>query len=96
MGEVKDEELASYYYACGKPVVSTNLPTAVPFVNLHNKTGLVVPPRNPDALAGAINELLASAELRRVYGENAKQRVEKEFTKEKMAKEVLIIYKEVL
>jgi rhamnosyl/mannosyltransferase len=30
----------------GKPVVSTELGTGTSFVNLHNETGLVVPPRD--------------------------------------------------
>ena len=49
---------------CGKPVVSTNLPTCVPFVNLHQKTGIVVLPKNSDALAQAINTLLEREDLR--------------------------------
>ncbi|MEK6647249.1 MAG: glycosyltransferase [Candidatus Firestonebacteria bacterium] len=80
---------------CGKPVVSTNLPTGVSFVNLHQKTGLVVTPKNSDALAQAINTLLEREELRKEYGENAKQRVEKEFTKEKMVDRILKLYNEI-
>jgi len=83
-------------FACGKPVVSTNLPTGVPFVNLNEKTGLTVPPRNTRALAYAINELLASAQLRRSYGQNGRARVQNEFTKEKMAEEVLRVYNEII
>ncbi|MCD6232366.1 glycosyltransferase, partial [Candidatus Aerophobetes bacterium] len=35
---------------CGKPMVSTNLPTEVPLVNKDAKTGIVVSPKNSDAL----------------------------------------------
>jgi rhamnosyl/mannosyltransferase len=79
-------------HACEKPVVSTDLPTGVTFTNLHKETGLVVPSRNPAALSVAINELLSSKELRQVYGQNGRQRVENEFTKEKMAEKVLMLY----
>ena len=120
VGELRDEELVCYYYACdvfvlpsnirsesfgivqleafacGKPVVSTNLPTGVPFVNLHHQTGLIVPPSSSQALAYAINKLLVSPELRKIYGENGKERVRKEFNKEKMAEEVLRVYKEII
>jgi glycosyltransferase involved in cell wall biosynthesis len=79
-------------FACEKPVVSTNLPTGVPFVNLDNKTGLVVPPKNSSALTSAIKLLLASQDLRMTYGKNARERVEKEFSNDKMATDILAIY----
>lgn len=79
-------------FACGKPVVSTNLPTGVTFVNLHGKTGLIVPPKDSRALAGAINRLLTSPNLCKKYGQHAKERVEKEFPQELMAQRVLKLY----
>lgn len=82
--------------ACGKPVVSTNLPTGVPFVNLHKHTGLIVPPEDSKALARAINTLLENQSLRREYGENARKRVEEEFTKEKMIERTLKLYDELM
>lgn len=42
----------------GKLVVSTNLPTGVPFVTQDEKTGIVVPPKDPETLAKAMNTLL--------------------------------------
>lgn len=81
--------------ACGKPVVSTNLPTGVPYANLDRVTGLIIPPASKDALSGAINELLKDDNQREEYGENGKKRVEKEFSKEAMAKRVLEVYKKV-
>ena len=50
---------------CGKPCVSTSLSTGVPFVNQDGKTGIVVPPKNPQALAEAINTLLDDPALRK-------------------------------
>jgi len=82
--------------ACEKPVVSTNLPTGVPYANLDRITGLVVPPESKRALSAAINELLDDANLRREFGKNGKMRVEKEFTKDAMARSVLHVYREVL
>lgn len=83
-------------HACSKPVVSTNLTTSVPFANLDGKTGLVVPPRSSEALAQATNKLLADSNLRKQLGEAGKQRVEKEFTREVMAKKVMEVYKGLL
>lgn len=79
-------------FACGKPVISTNLPTGVPYVNLHRKTGLVVAPRDSEAIAEAIEVLLASEEIRKNYGQNGRERLKQEFTKEIMYKEFLKIY----
>lgn len=83
-------------HSFGKPVVSTNLPTGVTFTNLHQKTGLVIPPHDSHYLKEAINLLLASKELRDKYGEYARRRVGDEFTKEKMAKEIANIYELVM
>lgn len=79
-------------FACRKPVVSTNLPTGVTFVNLHQKTGLIVPPKDSEALSQAINSLLKSPNLREQYGRYARERAEKEFTQELMAQRVLKLY----
>ena len=45
--------------AAGLPVVCTELGTGTTYVNLDGVTGLVVPPRDPEALAAAINALIA-------------------------------------
>lgn len=82
--------------ACGKPVVSTNLPTGVPYVNQHGKTGFILPPRDPEALARAINTLLDDPGLRENFGQYAKRRVEREFTMEIVAEKVLEIYEELM
>ena len=82
--------------ACAKPVVSTTLPTGVPFVNQDGKTGIVAPPKDPDALAKAINTLLKNPTLRGKYGNYAKERVKKESTKEVMVKRILEVYREIV
>jgi rhamnosyl/mannosyltransferase len=82
--------------ACGKPVVSTALGTGVEYVNLHERTGLVVPPRDADALAAALNRLLADADYRAHLGAAGRARAHAEFTQERMAASVLEIYREVL
>jgi len=82
--------------ACCKPVVSTYLNTGVPYVNQNGKTGLIVPPRDSRALAGAINRLLEDESLSTRMGIEGRRRVEREFTKERMARETLKLYDEVL
>jgi len=66
--------------ACGKPVVSTDVPSGVSWVNQHERTGLVVPAGDVRALARALSTLTGSAALRARMGEAGKQRVEREFT----------------
>lgn len=82
--------------ACGKPVVCTALGTGVEYVNLHERTGLVVPPRDADALAAALNRLLGDPEYRHHLGGAARERVHAEFRQEQMAANILYLYHEVL
>ncbi|NQU35190.1 MAG: glycosyltransferase [Bacteroidetes bacterium] len=82
--------------ACGKPVVSTNLPTGVPFVNQHLRTGLIVEPGDIQGLAMAINQLLGDDLFRAELGKYAKDRVLKEFTNVRVGAQVHGIYKDVV
>jgi len=83
-------------HICGTPVVSTNLPTGVPWVNQHGETGLVVPPGDPSALAGALARLLTDDALRARLGARARARVLESFTVETMVAGTLSVYDEVL
>jgi glycosyltransferase involved in cell wall biosynthesis len=58
----------------GVPVVNTWLPTGVPSVSLDGKTGFTVLPRDPSALAVAINRILVDPLLRASFSASAKQR----------------------
>jgi len=83
-------------FACKKPVISTNLPSGVPYVNQDGKTGFVVQPREPEALSNAILTLLSNREMRDIMGENGRLRVENEFTVDKMGEGYLKLYKELI
>jgi rhamnosyl/mannosyltransferase len=78
--------------ACGKPVVSSDLPTGVRFVNQNERTGLLVAPGDADALAGALSRLLEDPDARRRFGEAARNRVCREFTAERMTEATLEVY----
>jgi glycosyltransferase involved in cell wall biosynthesis len=70
--------------AAGVPVVSTNLPTGVPWVNQDGVSGLVVPPDDSRALAQAIGTLLGNDELRGRLGRNAWARADALFSERRM------------
>jgi rhamnosyl/mannosyltransferase len=81
--------------ACGKPVISTNLKgSAVPWINQHMKTGLIVEPKNSNALAEAILYLLENEKLRKRMGMNARKRVLKFFTQQRMIRDTFKVYRE--
>jgi rhamnosyl/mannosyltransferase len=82
--------------ACGKPVVSTDLPTGVPWVNRHRETGLVVTPGDVTELAAALNTLTSDRTLRERYGAAARIRVEEHFTVARMARDSSALYREVM
>ncbi|RMG64790.1 MAG: glycosyltransferase [Chloroflexi bacterium] len=81
--------------ASGLPVISTEVGTATSWINQHGATGLVIPPRDPQAIVQAVNTLRDAA-LRRAMGEAARQRVRAEFTLERMAARIQAVYDEVL
>ena len=81
--------------ACGIPVVATNA-GALPEIVKDGQTGILVPPRDPYALASAIKLLLSDEPLRRRMGEAGRERVKRCFTWEQAAKATLEVYQEVL
>jgi rhamnosyl/mannosyltransferase len=80
--------------ACGTPVVSTDVPSGVPWVNQHGESGLVVPAGDADRLNEALQQLCADAALRARLGAGARARVAQEFTADRMASRTLAIYEE--
>jgi len=82
--------------AAGTPVVNTALDSGVPFVSRHEVTGLTVPPRDPDALAAALNHLLQDEPLRAAYGKAARLRARTHFSLEAMTSQTRRIYESVV
>lgn len=82
--------------ACGLPLVATELGTGTSYINRHEETGLVVPPQDAEALAGALNRVLGDEDLRQRFGEAARQRVETHFSLEAMGQNLLQVYRSLM
>ncbi|HEX6463187.1 MAG TPA: glycosyltransferase [Vicinamibacterales bacterium] len=80
--------------ACGKPVVATTA-GGMPEVVVDGTTGLLVPPRDHEALAGAIVSLLRDEALRRRMGLAGEARVREQFSADRMVRETLNVYERV-
>ncbi len=82
--------------ACGRPVVCCELENGVTYVNRHGVTGLVVPPRDPSALAVALRSLLNDPALRRRLGTAAAERIKGEFSMRTQCDRMLEVYQSVV
>ncbi len=83
-------------HACGRAVVATRLGTGVEYVNEDGRTGVNVPPKDADALAGAINLLLENEGMRSTMGAYAYERVRTTFDAELLARTEYELYEQVL
>jgi len=80
--------------ACSVPVVATTA-GALPEVVEDAVSGILVPPANPHALAGAIKLLLSDEALRKKMGDAGRKRVERHFSWRETAERTLEVYREV-
>jgi rhamnosyl/mannosyltransferase len=80
--------------AAGKPVISTDVPSGVSWVNQDEQTGLVVPARDAGALGAALDRLMGDAALRARLGAAGRARVEDEFTLGRLRERLRLLYEE--
>jgi glycosyltransferase involved in cell wall biosynthesis len=73
------------------PIVASRT-SALPEIIQHDKTGLLVPPEDPSALAGAINSLLSNPKRARSFGKAGYRRLGRDFTVDKMVEATLEVY----
>lgn len=88
-GYVQLEAMAS-----GKPVISTDVPSGVSWVNQDGRTGLVVPAGDAEALGRAIDRLIGDAPLCAALGAAGRVRVEEEFTLGRLRERLRRLYEE--
>jgi glycosyltransferase involved in cell wall biosynthesis len=76
-----------------RPVVATRV-DGIPEEVLHGRTGLLVPPDDPDALAEAVRTLLRDPARRDRMGEEGRTTATEQFSLEKMVKSYESLYAE--
>ncbi len=79
--------------ACGRAVVGTAA-GAIPDIVDDGETGLLVPPEDPAALAGALARLRADAGLRERLAAAAREAAVRRFSEERMVTELTALYEE--
>ncbi len=82
-------------YGFKKPVVVTDVGSISEIVD-EGITGLIVPSRNPEALAEAIIKLLKAPNLRIEMGENAHKKLKTDFSWKKIGEKTVEVYKQAL
>ncbi|MCH7527839.1 MAG: glycosyltransferase [Planctomycetes bacterium] len=81
--------------AVGLPVVATDVGDSARMVE-HERSGLITPPADVDALGRAVARMIDNPELRRRFGERARRRVVEEFGVDKMVDRYTSFYQSLL
>jgi glycosyltransferase involved in cell wall biosynthesis len=81
--------------ACGRPLVATDVPGCREIV-INDKTGLLVPVDDPQALAAAIQRLARSSPLRIRFGVAARRLVDERFSADLVGKATVALYQRLL
>jgi glycosyltransferase involved in cell wall biosynthesis len=81
--------------ACGRAIVATDIPGCREVVT-HDRNGLLIPARDPVALADAIETLVTDAARRRQLGAAGRRRAESEFSVDDVVAAHLCIYQALL
>ena len=81
--------------AMGLPVIATDVRGCRQVVE-HERTGLLIPVRDPDAIAAAVRRLAENADLRRTMGEAGVELARREFDQRRVIDITLATYADVL
>lgn len=79
--------------ACKVPVVATRVGGVVDIIE-DEKTGLLVPPADPESMAQSVLKILKNPELAHNLAQNAYIKVKEEYSAQLMAERILDVYKE--
>ncbi len=81
--------------ACGVPVVATKV-GGIPEIVVDGETGMLVDPKNADAIAKACLKILKDTKLRENMGIAGRKRVEDLFDQKRMVRETIELYQEII
>jgi glycosyltransferase involved in cell wall biosynthesis len=81
--------------AAGRPVVATRV-GGVEHVVIPDRTGLLVPPTDPEALARAVTSLLSDKELRERLGAAGRVHVRATFGADRLVEDMRALYRELV
>lgn len=81
---------------CAKPMISSEIGTGTTFINIHQQTGLVVPPSDPQAFHQAMQALWTDSQAACAMGQRARELYLQRFTARQMAKAYFKLYRDVL
>lgn len=80
----------------GKPMISSEIGTGTSYINIHNETGLVVPPSDPLAFREAMRTLWDNPVQAAAMGVKAEARYRHLFTADEMGRQWNELYRELL
>lgn len=80
----------------GKPMISSEIGTGTSYINLHEQTGLVVPPSEPASFRKAMDRLWSNPEQAQEMGRQAEARYWEHFTAKRMAEGYSDLYRRLI
>jgi glycosyltransferase involved in cell wall biosynthesis len=73
------------------PVIASNV-GGIPEIIENGQTGILIQPRNSEEIKDKIEEIAKNIDKYSFFGKNLKEKIEKEFTKEKMIEKTFLLY----
>jgi glycosyltransferase involved in cell wall biosynthesis len=95
IGSETNCRVALEWMAMGKPVIGTTI-GVIPEVVVDGKTGLIIPPKDPSAIASALKKLIQDRELAMGMGGKGRKLVEELYNESLFTDETLKVYAEAI
>jgi len=81
--------------SCERPIVTTDMPGCREIVR-DGENGILVPPQDSQALAGALRELILDSGRRKEMGKRGREIAKSEFSIERVVQDTMAVYDELL